>query len=61
MKEKMKEIVLNLKAGDFKEWYDSLGGVGIKMYQETIKELREEYYKDGKGKRYLGHNNPEKN
>ena len=61
MKENMKEIVLNLKGGDFKEWYDSLGDDGKKMYKETIKDLSDEYYKDGKGKRYLGHNDPEEN
>ena len=56
----MKEIVLNLKGGDFKEWYDSLTSLDKKLYKQTIEDLSEEYYKDGKGKRYLGYNYPKK-
>ena len=39
-------------------WF--LRGWWEKMYKETIKDLSEEYYKDGKGKRYLGYNNLKK-
>ena len=57
----MKEKILNLKGGEFKEWYNSLSPSAKGIYKRTIEEIKEEYYKDGKGKRYLGHNNPKKN
>ena len=37
MKENMKEIVLNLKGGDFKEWYDSLGDDGKRCIKKQLK------------------------
>ena len=43
-KEKMKDDVLNLKGGEFKKWYTSLGTVGRVMYEKVREELGEEYY-----------------
>ena len=43
-KEKMKEEVLNLKGGEFKKWYKSLGTVGQVMYEKVREEISEEYY-----------------
>ena len=44
-KETMKKEVLNLKGGEFKKWYKSLGTVGRVMYEKVREEISEEHYK----------------
>ena len=44
-KETMKKEVLNLKGGEFKKWYNSLGTVGQVMYEKVREEISEEHYK----------------
>ena len=43
MKENMKKIILELRGGDFKEWYDSLGDVGRAIYKKIREEMEEEF------------------
>ena len=45
MKEKLKEQILKLKGGEFKEWYDSLGDVGRAVYKKIREEMEVEFEK----------------
>ena len=43
VKEKLREQILKLKGGEFKEWYDSLGEVSKKLYKKVREEMDYEY------------------
>ena len=43
IKEKLREKILKLKGGEFKEWYDSLGEVSKKLYKKVREEMDYEY------------------
>ena len=43
VKEKLKEQILKIKGGEFKEWYDSLGEVSKKIYKKVREEMDYEY------------------
>ena len=43
VKEKLREKILKIKGGEFKEWYDSLGEVSKKIYKKVREEMDYEY------------------
>ena len=45
------DIILTIKGGEFKEFWETLGPDGRKLYHEAVAYLKEQYYQKKKYKR----------